>query len=346
MDLLGLAEVAELLGVTKQNIANWRSRREDFPGPIANLKSGPVWAAEAILSWAESEEIEVQYRPGEEAGEKAARNAVVVAMLNMKGGVGKSTLTANFGWHAAVRRDLRVLLIDLDPQFNLSQYVLGVNKFENLIENNDPTIDELFKPLPHGKPRPSLSDLIQHVNDYDDDSCLHLVPARLELAWSIKHSEQVHILQDEISEIKNKYDLIIIDCSPSESILTRAAYKASDYIAVPVKPEFLSTIGLPLLVKSIEEFGNLYPNDSTPEIIGIIFNDVSDKIEHRRAKNSVRKTAKGLGIPIFENEVGHSDSYPVGARKGQPIFWTGNARDTKKYELTKVATEFLNRIGL
>jgi len=346
MSLLGLAEVADLLGVTKQNIANWRARRDDFPAPMANLKSGPVWSTDAIQEWASRQGIQVRLPAGEAATGKPARRAKIVAMMNMKGGVGKSTLTANLGWYAAVRRDLRVLLVDLDPQFNLSQYVLGVSRFEQLIDADEPTIDDLFKPLTPGKDPVSFSELIQRVSDYDDGSCLHLVPARLELAWSVRHAtDRAHIVRDGLEEIRGDYDLIILDCSPTESVLTRAAYFAADFIVVPVKPEFLSTIGLPLLIKSIDEYRNVHPTEQCPEILGIIFNDVSDKPEHSKSKSFVKKTAGRFNIPIFDNELGHSDSYPAGAREGRPIFWTNNARGTKKNELARVAGEFLQRIG-
>lgn len=342
-----MAEVADLLGVTKQNVANWRARREDFPAPIANLKSGPVWSVDAIRGWASGEGIEVHLPENVELKNTQSKRAVVVAMMNMKGGVGKSTLTANLGWYATVRKDLRVLLVDLDPQFNLSQYVLGVSRFEALIDSQEPTIDDLFKAMSPGKEPVHLSELIQHVSNYDDGSCLHLVPARLELAWSVRHAtDRAHILRDGLEEVRSSYDLIILDCSPTESVLTRSAYFAADFIAVPVKPEFLSAIGLPLLIKSIDEFRNVHPTDPYPEILGIIFNDVSDKPEHITSKSFVRKAADQFKIPVFSNELGHSDSYPAGARKGQPLFWTNNARDTKKSELARLATEFLQRIGL
>ena len=348
MELLGLAEVADLLQVTKQAIANWRARREDFPAPIATLKSGPVWSTDSILRWADQEGMQLAPTPTEEEVDGGnTRRAVIVAMMNMKGGVGKSTLAANLGWYAAVRRDLRVLLVDLDPQFNLSQYVLGVQKFERLLEAGQPTIDDLFKPISPGKEPIHIEELIQKVSDFEDLSCLHLIPARLELAWSVRHAtDKAHILRDGLENIRSEYDLIILDCSPTESVLTRAAYFAADYVAIPIKPEFLSTIGLPLLINSIAEFRNVYPNENYPEILGVIFNDVYDKIEHRRSKSFVKKTASDLNIPVFENELGHSDSYPAGARKGQPIFWTNNARDAKKNELARVASEFLRRIEL
>ena len=70
-----------------------------------------------------------------------------VSLINMKGGVGKSTIAVNLAWTFAGNRKWlkRVLVIDLDPQFNASQYLLGVQKYENLIANNKPTIWDVFE---------------------------------------------------------------------------------------------------------------------------------------------------------------------------------------------------------
>jgi chromosome partitioning protein len=347
MNLLGLAEIAELFGVTRQVVANWKARKPTFPKPVAELKSGPVWEQNAIVSWAKSEKItlaEAAPREVKEAGPKR-RRAVVAALMNMKGGVGKSTMTANFGWFAAYRQDARVLLVDLDPQFNLSQYILGSNGYEGLLAEKAPTIEILFKDSKEGGKPASLTTVIRRVTEWDDGSCIHIVPANLELAWTMRHAtDKAHMLRDYLNDVRDQYDLILIDTAPTESILSTAAYLASDYIFVPVKPERLSTIGLPLLVRSLKEFQTTYKNEPTPDIGGIIFNDTGDTAEHDRARRDVRKQTKGWYI--FKNEVSHSNSYPAGARLGKPIFLTDNARAWKKAEFDQVAAEFLERIGL
>ena len=65
-----------------------------------------------------------------------------VSLINMKGGVGKSTVTVNLAWHFAAYRNWlkKILVIDLDPQFNASQYLLGVRQYENLINSRRPTM--------------------------------------------------------------------------------------------------------------------------------------------------------------------------------------------------------------
>jgi chromosome partitioning protein len=349
VELLGLAEIAALLGVTKQVVANWKARKANFPKPMVELRSGPVWEKSDIVAWAESEDIPV-VEPIDGCDElegTVSRLAIVAALMNMKGGVGKSTMCANFGWFAAFHRNLRVLLIDLDPQFNLSQYILGVRGYEKLLEDRSPTIEAIFRDSKDGGRPSSLVEVVQEVVNWEDGSCIHLVPSSLELAWSMKYSiDRPHILRDYIDDIRDRYDIIIIDCAPTESILSTAAYLAAEYVFVPVKPEFLSTIGLPLLLRSIKQFQETYKSVPSPEIGGIIFNDTGEKVEHNRSRKFVEEIAAKNGWHVFENRVSHSDSYPAGARIGKPIFLTDNARSWKKEEFNRVAAEFLEKAGL
>lgn len=185
------------------------------------------------------------------------------------------------------------------------------------------------------------------VVDYDDDSCVHLIPASLELAWTIKYAVQrANVLRDYLLEVKEDYDLILIDCSPMESTLSTAAYFAADYIFVPVRPEYLSTIGLPLLVRSMRGFSQDNLTEAPPELGGIIFNDTYGKSEHDKARATVRQIASENDWYVFNNELSHSESYPAGARAAKPIFMTEKARSVKKEELNRVGAEFLERIGL
>ena len=341
MSLVGVAEIAELVGVSKQVIANWRSRKADFPPPVAELKSGPVWSRDAILEWARSEDLEIQGVEDDDVKPAPTRRAVVSAMMNMKGGVGKSTLAANLGWYAAYSKDKRVLLVDLDPQFNLSQYIFGAQGYEQLLAEEAPTVEAIFQGTANA------DQVINKFKNWRGGSCLHIVPANLELAWQMKYVvDKPHMLHEFIEEVRSDYDLILIDCSPTESILSTAAYMSADYIFVPVRPEFLSTIGLPLLLRSMKEFGRSHKSRPVPEIGGIIFNDTGEKVEHDRSREYVEEFAANNGLTVFENDVSHSDSYPAGARVGKPIFMTDNARSWKVSEFARVANEFLDKVGL
>jgi chromosome partitioning protein len=187
--------------------------------------------------------------------------------------------------------------------------------------------------------------MVREVHNWNDGSCLHLIPAKLDLAWSIRNAPaSANLLEDHLGDIKERYDLILIDCAPTDSVLSDAAYMASDYIFVPVRPEFLSTIGLPLLLESMRRFQISQPNRALPTFGGIMFNGTGEKVEHDRARAYVRTVADQHDLHVFEHEISHSDSYPVGSRVGKPIFLTEKARTSKKTEFAEVAEEFLRRV--
>lgn len=281
--------------------------------------------------------------------------AKVISMINMKGGVGKSTLTFNLAWRSAWKEGLRVLAVDLDPQANLSQYFLGARKYLDLLNSGAKTVVEVFEQFasPTSKTgAPTLvepDDVIHTLQEWDDGSSLHLVASRLELAWTLKNpTEKAQLLPQFLSKVQDRYDLILIDCAPTESILTLAAYRSSRFVFVPVRPEYLATIGLPLLARSLEEFRLLH-QDQDIEMGGIVFNGLrrsNTPPEQRRSMRDVSKLAQQHNWPVLKNVAHESDSYPAGSRAATPIFRTAYARNYVKGEFHAVASEFLERIDL
>ncbi len=280
--------------------------------------------------------------------------AVKTSLINMKGGVGKSTLTVNLAWHFAAYGswNKRVLVVDLDPQFNASQYLLGVSAYEKILSSKQPTVWDIFEQgtkTPGGKPSlPAPTDVIQPHKKFPKGGSIDLIPSRLELAYSLKNPGQnkERHLSKLLKLVEDQYDLILIDCAPTESVLTTAAYLSSDWLLVPVKPEYLSTIGLPLLVNSMQDFKAEYDNSSL-ELAGVVFNAASDYLpEESLAKTTVRKIAKQNSWNVFSREVSYSRSYPKGAREGQPIFRTSYSRWNKVRNFELFAEEFAKKVGL
>ena len=276
-----------------------------------------------------------------------------ISLINMKGGVGKSTLAVNLAWHFAAYRNWakRVLLVDLDPQFNASQYLLGVSDYEAILRSEKPTIWDVFEQgirTPSG--RATLSDpreAIYSHRRFHSGGTIDLIPSRLELAFSLKNpGHKDRHLSRLIREVEDEYDLILIDCAPTESVLTMAAYLSSDWLLVPVKPEYLSTIGLPLLVNSMQDFKMEDENEKL-ELAGVVFNAASDYLpEEALAKENVRKIAKKNNWHVFKHEVEYSRSYPKGAREGQPIFRTSYSRGSKVRNFNLFAHELAKRVNL
>lgn len=283
--------------------------------------------------------------------------AIKVSLVNMKGGVGKSTLAVNLAWVFADAIDgwaVEVLLVDLDPQFNASQYMLGYHRYRTkILAANAPTVQNIFEggdtPLDYN---PVIHNVYAEYHYRMDHGAelygrLDLIPSRLELAYVLRQPEQKeYLLAEFISKVENRYDLIFFDCPPTESLLTTAAYLASDYVLVPVKPEFLSSIGLPLLGRSMEDFREKF-SDKDLRLAGIVFNTATEYMpEEMQTKQWVHEMAKPRGWYVFKNEIGYSRSYAKGAREGQPIFRTSYARWDRKETFRAFACELQDRIGL
>lgn len=352
-ELLGVAEIADMLGVTRQAVTNWKSRG-GFPAPIAELKSGPVWNLTDVTDWAKATGMRVVEPPNASAEPSQAKHRVgacVVSIVNAKGGVGKSTVCVNLGWFCFAYLNKRVLLIDLDPQFNLSQYALGGDSYEQLIREKKPTITSIFsQDLGSTKRKPLGKQPISSIRKANArGGLLDLLPSDLDLAWKVRDGYgKDELLRNFLRQTVgcDAYDLILIDCPPTDSVLTDAAYAASDYLLIPVRPEFLSAVGLPLIERSLQRFRSLNP-DSELDVAGVIINGVVDsKQEYGRSKADILKAAKTFGWYVFKNELGLSDSYPKGARLGASIFHTMYARWDRRHEFAELAKEFAKRVNL
>jgi chromosome partitioning protein len=160
-----------------------------------------------------------------------------ISIANFKGGVGKTTSTINIG-AALQQAGKKVLLIDLDPQFNLTQS-LGVSDVER------PVYGSLRGEYPLSPIRIMEGlDLIP--------SSLELIKAEIELAAEFKRED---ILNRLLANVTPQYDYILLDCPPSLGLLTINAFVASDDIYVPVEAEFLALKGYAVLSEAIGRIG-------------------------------------------------------------------------------------------
>ena len=212
---------------------------------------------------------------------------------------------------------------------------MGAGRMENIISNGRPTVWDVFEQLTAvpGRPSTPLNPAQAVVNVFSShrEGSIDLVPSRLELSQTLRNpTGKEQLLNLAVEQLEDSYDLVVIDCAPTESILTTAAYLVADYILVPVRPEFLSTIGLPLLEQSLNEFEVRYPGNS-PAVLGLVFNAISDySPEELTSRNEVRQVARQSGWLIFDAQVVYSRSYPKSAREGNPIFGTSYARTKTK----------------
>ncbi len=249
----------------------------------------------------------------------------------------------------------RTLAVDLDPQSNLSQSLLTPERWAKHIRAKKPTIVQLFEqymPPTDGNSSPRRVDIHECIikgAGSGATSTLDLIPSRLELSHTLKNpTGKERRLAKALSDVASEYDLILIDCAPTESILTEAAYHASRYALVPVKPEFLATIGLPLLELSMQEFK--YDNtDHDIDICGVVFVHSSTYgrgPEGRKSIEEVQSEAKKNHWPVFETQVRYSGSYAKAAREGTSIARTSYAQYQVSAEFSRLVKEFLAAINL
>jgi chromosome partitioning protein len=297
----------------------------------------------------------VRQNDQENMNKKGIENmATVVSMINMKGGVGKTTIAMHLA-HAADTMNLRTLAVDLDPQSNLSQALMGPQAYVKYIEAKKPTVVQIFDdyvPTDPGSGSPKLLDIDDVVikkAGYWSNTTLDLIPSRLELSRTLKNpTGKERRLAKALAQVSKKYDLVIIDCAPTESILTDAAYFASRYVIVPIKPEFMATIGLPLLARSLQEF-KIENDDHEIEMAGLVFvhsSSYSAGPEGQQSIKDVNKIAAEQGWHICENQIRYSASYAKSARERTPLAQTSYTRSEVVQGFRLLADEVFSLIGM
>ncbi|MFL6389484.1 MAG: ParA family protein [Terriglobales bacterium] len=235
---------------------------------------------------------------------------VTVCVINLKGGIGKSTIAALLARGAYRNRQLDVLAIDLDPQANLSQGLMHGDYSEFLTQQR-PSIVEVFNGyIPPtskvSKPQPLPPDISFETIAQVANRSFQLIPSRFDFSDNLLGAVRPDpkTLARYLSANFQHKDLIIIDCSPTESILTTAAYHASGLVLVPVKPEYFATIGFPLLQQSLENFRNQNRGHHI-EVVGIIINNAfydggnDGGPEKARAIREIRREATKNRWPIL-----------------------------------------------
>ncbi|KYC61277.1 AAA family ATPase [Heyndrickxia faecalis] len=303
--------------------------------------------------------------------------AKVISFINMKGGVAKTTLTINVGEELA-NRGYRVLVIDMDPQFNATQSLLlykahkrdaVIDKSHNEIDNSVEVLeeDEIVKEMTSAEEYDALSKdkltVLQFFQSTDISEPpanprltqeiahnLDLIPGDLTLAKEISGdtANKVGAVWDHLTNnnIVSDYDFILIDCPPTWSILTHSSLFASDYYIIPSKVDFYSSIGIQLLE---EQIAKKIKNDSVYKLtnrklkrLGVIFTLVHRGIKAEETRMNNLKT-KFPSIKFFSSNLPHMPSIPT------KFVMYSDARGDSKYDqlinsIDKITTEIESKI--
>ncbi|HET9305303.1 MAG TPA: ParA family protein [Candidatus Sulfotelmatobacter sp.] len=276
--------------------------------------------------------------------------ATTISLLNMKGGVGKTTLAVNLAWYMHQNEDANVLLVDLDPQFNATQYVMDFQSFQahrkkagtisDLII--DPPKLDLRQKKVKANPRAALHNIEQNNGKRFD-----LLPAELSLAWVVKNPAQMdYRLEKVLSKISGDYDFIFIDCAPTDSVLTTMALTASDYLLIPMRPDRFSILGFANLSETIKTFRSNCPDTHMVKILGVVFTQVTNASQvETDAMIEIAAAAQKEKVYLFQSLLKFSQSYIRSVKDQTPIFQTLYAQDRSKFAVGKISNEIKTRIA-
>ncbi|MCC5618614.1 ParA family protein [Nostoc sp. CHAB 5836] len=165
----------------------------------------------------------------------------IIALFNQSGGVGKTTLTMNLGYHLA-EMGRKVLLVDIDPQSSLTTF-MGLEPME--LENT------IYNAIVHQDEMPIIHDL--HSMDLVPSN-IKLSKAEMELSAAIMRELR---LKQALESIQEQYDYILVDCPPSLGILSIMSLVAATHVLIPIQTEFKALKGTELLLNTIVEVLNV-----------------------------------------------------------------------------------------
>ncbi|MDE4302076.1 ParA family protein [Phaeobacter gallaeciensis] len=266
---------------------------------------------------------------------------VVISCVNLKGGVGKTAIAVNFAAYCG-KHGYKTLLVDLDPQTNAtfssispeswSEHkkkkgtvadLLGVRNTDHA-EGNDVTASDVI-----------LKDVFEGVDLVPSD--LSLFTIDLDIG---ARTAREKLLKKALKEVMDDYDIVVCDCPPNLTLPTQNALAISTHYVVPVSPDFLSSLGIALLIGRVKKFGE----DMELEIknAGIVLSRVGRQSNFRdRTTSDLRKQFSGN---ILKQEIKERSVVTESTAKNKSVFEM--ADQAAKKEFSDVSEELLKKVGL
>ncbi|HIQ60149.1 MAG TPA: ParA family protein [Candidatus Enterenecus faecium] len=242
-------------------------------------------------------------------------NTEIIAVVNQKGGVGKTTTCANLGIGLA-QAGKKVLLVDCDPQASLS-ISLGIRQPDKLAFTlSDAMAQILMDDQPGAEERKMDHHLVSHPEGID------LMPSDIRLSAMevslVNAMSRETVLRQYLQRFKGQYSHILLDCPPTLGMLTINALAAADRVIIPVQAEYLPAKGLEQLLQTVNKVRRqINPN---LQIDGILLTMVDNRTNFARETAALLRDTYGSKIKVFSTEIPHSVRAKETSAEGKSIF--------------------------
>ena len=239
-----------------------------------------------------------------------AKKGTVTAVVNQKGGTGKTTTCENLGIGLAMEGK-KVLLVDTDPQASLT-ISLGYPVPDRI----SPTLSDLMKKIVSDQPIESGEGILHHPEGVD------LVPANIELAGMevslVNVMSRERVLKQYLDSVKKEYDFILLDCMPSLGMLTINALAAADNVIIPVQAQYLPAKGLEQLLQTV----NKVKRQINPKlrIEGILLTMVDGRTNYAKDISALIRENYGGKLKVYQTDIPRSVRAEEISAEGKSIF--------------------------
>lgn len=271
--------------------------------------------------------------------------ARVVSLINLKGGVAKTTTTVALAETLSARFGKRILVVDLDPQTNATVMLIGETRWKQLNEKGW-TLATLFKDAldPQDKKFNLERTLQKRVSDVQGAEGVDLLPSSLDLidiqdklasapTGQFYSVTPIDLLRLAVKAKLDDYDLVLVDCPPNLGIITLNGLRISEGYLIPTVPDILSTYGIPQIIKRVRNFSREIAEDVAP--IGIVITKFqANSTTHVNVSRNLRNEGDP---PVFQTVIRQADQIAAAAE-----FQTGRRTLKQKYGYGDLADRYVD----